>query len=88
MSRPRRRSIGVVVTVGTSGVAQVPHGKDAVKSVWAMCLPTIVHGVTWTGSTGALSTVLVEIVQARGSPADCFADDDDAFYLIEVAKRA
>jgi hypothetical protein len=72
--------IGVVVTVGMSGVEQFPPGEDAVESVWAMCLPTIVHGVTWTWSTGALSTVLVEIVQARWSPAD--------FFAVGVAKRA
>ena len=30
--------IGVVVTVGTSGVEQVPPGQDAVEDVWAMCL--------------------------------------------------
>jgi hypothetical protein len=57
--------IGVVVTVSTNGVEQFPPGEDAVERVWAMCLQTIVHGVTWTWSTGALSTVLVEIVQAR-----------------------
>jgi hypothetical protein len=57
--------IEVVVAAGTSGVEQVPPGEDAVAGVWAMCLPTIVRVGTRTKSTGAVSTVLVEIVPAR-----------------------
>jgi hypothetical protein len=57
--------IGVVVTVGMSGAEQVPPGEDAVESVLTMCLPTIVCGVTRTGSTGALSTEFAEMLQAR-----------------------
>jgi hypothetical protein len=51
---------GVVVTVGTSGVEQVPPGEDAVEGVWVMFLPTIVRVGTRTKSSGALITVLVE----------------------------
>jgi len=60
--------IGDVVTAGTGGVEQVPPGEDAIEYVWTMCLPTIVHGVTWTGSSGALRAELVEILQVRLSP--------------------
>ncbi len=65
-------SIGQVVTAGTSGVEQVPPGEDAIDYVWTMCLPTIVHGVTWTGSSGALRAELVEILQVRLSPSGLF----------------
>jgi hypothetical protein len=69
--------IGVVVTVCTIWVEQFPPGEDPLESVWPMCLQTIVHGVTWTWSTGALSTVLVEIVQVRWSTADCSINKAD-----------
>ena len=58
-------SIGQVVTAGTSGVEQVPPGEDAVEGVWAMCLPTIVRVSTRTEPTGAVSTVLVKVLQSR-----------------------
>jgi hypothetical protein len=57
--------IGVVVAAGTSGVEQIPPGEDAVEGVWAMCLPTIVRVSNRTEPTGAVSTVLVEVLQSR-----------------------
>ena len=78
--------VGVVVTASMSGMEQFPPGEDAFEGVRARgslevsTIPTIVLLSSRTESTGAVCTEVVEIVQARGSPADCFA--------VGVAKRA
>ena len=70
-----------------SGMEQFPPGEEASEGVRASdsplevsTIPTIVRVSSRTESTGAICTELVEVLQARGSPADCFA--------VGVAKRA
>jgi hypothetical protein len=70
-----------------SGMEQFPPGEDAFEGVRASdsplevsTIPTIVLVSSLTESTAAVCTELVEIVQTRGWPADCFA--------VGVAKRA
>ena len=73
-------TIGVVVTDSMSWMEQYPPGEGTVEGVLASfslievsSIQTIVHVSSQTESTGAICTELVEIVQSRGTPEDCFS---------------